>query len=192
MACLLLTAILGEAMAGMYKYVDEKGSVHVTDNYGNIPEQYRSFAKEVMVDSRSYAYTPSVGEVLGSERYGTGAWFDISSMPIYERWFLLSRAGLIDIKPVLKVMSPWIGLALGLLTAAYFVIFKFFETPAKKGAMVMLVIVVVGGGLFYKYIRVVEGQSRSLARKVHQMRNINAERQRMILGVLESVPEEGR
>jgi hypothetical protein len=176
----------------MYKYVDEKGSVHATDSYGNIPEDYRSSAKDIRVDSRTYGYTPSVNEAIGSERFATDAWFDYRKMPIYERWFLLARAGFMDIVPIFKAMVPWMGLFLFVLISAYFMIFKVFSAPAIRGSILMLVFVLATGGLFFKYIRVVEGQSKSLVQKVRRMRNADAERQKRMLGVLESVQREGR
>lgn len=189
---LLSSAVIAEAVEKMYKYADDRGAVHVTDNYGNIPERYRSSAKEVKVDNRAYGYTPSVDEAIGSEKYSTNAWFDYGSMPFYERWFLLARAGFIDITPILKIMAPWIGLASFVFAASFFLIFRVFETPAKKGAILMLVLAVVGSGLFIKYVRVVQSQSESLVRKVRQLRNVDAERQKRLIGVLESVSDERR
>jgi len=166
--------------------------VHVTDNYGNVPEKYRSSSEEIKVDRRTYGYTPSVGEAIGSESYSTDSWFDYGKMPAFERWFLLARAGFLDLTPILKAMSPWIGLAFFVLAAFYFLIFKVFEAPAAKGAMLLLALILVLGGTFFKYIRVVEDHRNDLIQAARQARGMDVEKQGKIIGVLESVDRAGR
>lgn len=191
-ACMFAAILVGEAWGELYRYVDEKGVVSVTDSYANVPDKYRASARKIKEDNRTYGYTPSVGEAIGSERFSSGAWFDYGKMPLYERLFLLARAGFIDIVPIFKAMTPWMGLALFVLLAAYFFIFKVLETPAKRGAILFLVFAIVAGGLFYKYINIVKDQSDTLIRKVGQMRNADAENQKRLIGVLDSVSREGR
>ena len=197
MLCLLAALVLsaamsGEARATTYRYTDDRGVIHLIDNLSSIPQKYHSSVREIEEDKRAEGYTPSVGQAIGAEQFSSDAWFKYSEMPFYERWFLLARAGLMDIKPILKVMAPWIGLAGLVLALAYFFIFKLFEAPAKKGAVALIVVALVTGGLFCKYISIVEGHSDTLLRMVRQLRGADAERQGNAPGIPADAPMEKR
>lgn len=68
-ALLLFFPGAGEAQQNYYKWVDEKGTVHFTDNYYAVPPQYRSQVKEVPVEVPSpppgQGAAPSEGEKAG-------------------------------------------------------------------------------------------------------------------------------
>jgi len=191
-ACMLVATLAVEARSELYKYVDNKGVVHVTDNYANVPEKYRKSAESVNVDNRTSGYTPSVEAAIGSEQFSADAWFDYGNMPFYERWFLLARAGFIDIVPILRAMGPWLGLATFIFLSAYFIVFKVLEVPAKRVAIMSLVLILLAAGLFYKYIDIVKGQSSVLLRKVRKAQGMSTEHQNKTIGVLDAVSGEGR
>lgn len=189
---LLLFSMAQEAMCAYYKYVDDKGVIHLTDSLQNVPAKYRPSVKKVNVDSGTDGAAPTLNAALRADAYSTDSWFDYSSMPFYERWFLLARAGYLDLIPILKEMGGWIGIALMVLGLFYFYIFKVFDSSIKKGTMAMLVLSVIVFGLFYKYVRVVEGHSKALQCKIREQRDMNAERQRQMLDLLEAVSNDGQ
>lgn len=189
---LLLSAMADDALCAYYKYVDDKGGVHLTDSLQSVPAKYRPSAKMMSVDSSTDGVTPTLDAALNSESFATDSWFDYSEMPFYERWFLLARAGCVDIMPILKEMGGWIGVAIMTLGLLYFYIFKIFDSSIKRGGLVMILLSVVVFGLFYKYVRTVEGNSKALLCKVRELRDMSADRQKRILGVLESVSDDSQ
>ena len=190
--CMLVAILAGEARCEIFRYVDDKGVVHVTDNYANVPEKYRKSTERVNADNRTSGYTPSIGTAIGSEQFSADAWFDYGKMPFYERWYLLARAGFVDIVPILKAMGPWAGLATFIFLSVYFIVFKVLEVPAKRVAVMTLVFVILAAGLFYKYIDIVKDHSSVLLQKVRHAGGMSTEHQQRTLGVLDAVSGEGR
>lgn len=192
MVYVTLFFIVAAAHADYYMYEDDKGTVTLTDDINKVPLQYRGVMNTLKPgEARTQGYVPTISEAIEAGKFGTDSWYDYGSMPFYERWVLLARAGYMDLVPMLKSMSAWIALSIVILGCLWFFIFKVFEQPRWRGLCMFLVLGFVSCGLFYQYLAVVQSRSQALILTIRKAREVNEESRRKLIGVLESIETEG-
>ena len=180
-----------DAGAEIYRYTDEKGSVHITDDKNSIPAKYRSKAIEYKPGKRNDGYTPDMSQAEGARETGADSWYDYDNMKWYERWLMLAKASTLDIKPILKAVSPWIGLVTMLLMVLYFYIFKIFEAPRKKGAAIFVVTGTAMVVVFYLFVWTVEKESAQLIKTVNKSTSSISENEQSLMDYLQVIQKKG-
>lgn len=188
--CLLLVVLRAEAIAEHYRYIDENGTIHATDAFYKVPAKYQDQVKVTKEETRTDGMTPGLGHALTAREFSMDTWYDYGSMPFYERWCLLALAGTKDLWAVLRTMKIWLFLGGCLLLVGFLYTFQVIDRRATKVLILFTITAMVGTAMFYKYVKAVELNSKTLLHKVSNLQNINRERQVKMMAILNSVDRE--
>lgn len=166
----LVLAISSESLAA-HMYTDDNGTAVIVDNIEKVPQKHREGAKQLQEDNRRDGFTPSLEQAKnledGDQR---GLWYRYEDMKWHERKVLMARAGLMDLKEVLKAISHWIGFAAFFLAISFIVTFKMISSRIAQAMICLCLLVGVSSGLFYEYMRSVENRKDIIAQKIEDMR----------------------
>ena len=154
-----------------YMYTDDNGTPVVVDCLEKVPQKHRAASKQLNEDTRRDGFTPSFEQARNLEKGDQrGLWYRYEEMKWHERKFLVARAGLLDLKEVLKAISHWIGFAAFFLAISFMVTFRMVSGRIAQTLICICLVAGVGSGLFYEYMRSVENRKSIIAQKIEQIR----------------------